>query len=863
MLVEDAKDPNDPLWPWEAFAAHSTQASLRSLATISVARTWRISSAAEPGAGGEGYITLHCGQPAPPRTPLLVSVLPLRRKPGTEPAPDEKLEHLLTLPRDPLPKGAVRTVKYGPVCRAGAHVVWVTLNGAHVIGSPLHVTVGPSAAQASSCELRALGPNGLPKLPSSGGVSTAEVEATSELTIVLQLRDRYGNRCSADYASELLSEPGAVQVQVARKRAEESLEHDPASVRPQALLPAVGSMAANEVVSKRVYLAGSADGMFTAAAAPGAKAKAGGAGSRGRGKENKDSADEAERATRGLLSIGLRIARAGTHLVTASVRGASLPSCVVVEVRPGPPKAAMSTAHDVVETEATALTRCIAGVPRAVRLVARDACGNATDAPLGKWAACLLGQSEGHVDDPLHEVFIAAGRDGGGTGGLAPAEQHASAWAANAAAVAAAARGDVERGVGASLQTHFELNADGDDSSLPRPHSAVLTYRAARPGRFNLSLTLGGRPIAPSPCVLTTLVPAWGMGLRQAIAGEPAVLYVRIRPEGAFVPGSAAGRKLMHAVSVEALERSTHEVAVCTMRQVVFGGASDAEGADAPGCFLAGGGEVAEVALTAAQASSHWSLSVKIDGRHVLGSPFAWEVKPGPPSAGRSLLHAPWLGESKGAAGVVHTGVLELRDQMGNECLEDCCPPGFVQIWLREEFVVHDHPQPVAQAPRNPFRVETDGAAAAARRLRTMGGASKAASKGGGLTSRSSSLTSSAPSDQLDAYLRSLTTAKKGRTAGVGNAAKPPSRKHLAALGELLGRETEPTVPEENWDERVTVPCEVVPIGGGKYRFAWQARRAGKHSLIAVANGEVLSCSRTIDVHADGAVAPTSELQVR
>ena len=65
---------------------------------------------------------------------------------------------------------------------------------------------------------------------------------------------RYGNRCASDYASELLGEPGAVEVQVARKHAEDSLDHDPDSVRPRALLPAVGSMAANEVVSKRVYL---------------------------------------------------------------------------------------------------------------------------------------------------------------------------------------------------------------------------------------------------------------------------------------------------------------------------------------------------------------------------------------------------------------------------------------------------------------------------------------------------------------------------------------------------------------------------------------------------------------------------------
>ena len=110
--------------------------------------------------------------------------------------------------------------------------------------------------------------------------------------------------------------------------------------------------------------------------------------------------------------------------------------------------------------------------------------------------------------------------------------------------------------------------------------------------------------------------------------------------------------------------------------------------------------------------------------------------------------------------------------------------------------------------------------------------------------------------------MRSVGIAKRGLTAGVGNAAKAPSRKHLAALGELLGRESEPTVPDENWDERLAVPCQVSPIGGGKYQFAWRAVRAGKHSLIAVVNGQVLSCSRSIDVHADGAVAQTSEVQV-
>ena len=135
---------------------------------------------------------------------------------------------------------------------------------------------------------------------------------------------------------------------------------------------------------------------------------------------------------------------------------------------------------------------------------------------------------------------------------------------------------------------------------------------------------MGGRPISCSPALLTTLVPAWGSGLRSAIAGEPALLYVRIRPEGSCVPGSAAGRKLMHAVSVEALERDTKEAAVSTARQVIFGGPSEGHGADAPACFLDGGGEVAEVALIAAHASTRWQLAIRIDGKHVLGSPFSW-----------------------------------------------------------------------------------------------------------------------------------------------------------------------------------------------------------------------------------------------
>ena len=52
-------------------------------------------------------------------------------------------------------------------------------------------------------------------------------------------------------------------------------------------------------------------------------------------------------------------------------------------------RASASTAQDVLEDERTALVRCTAGVPRQLRLVARDLQGNATSTNLHRWAASL------------------------------------------------------------------------------------------------------------------------------------------------------------------------------------------------------------------------------------------------------------------------------------------------------------------------------------------------------------------------------------------------------------------------------------------------------------------------------------------
>ena len=45
-------------------------------------------------------------------------------------------------------KGATKVLSYGPVCRSGAHLVCVILNGAHVGGSPMQITVAPEARRA-------------------------------------------------------------------------------------------------------------------------------------------------------------------------------------------------------------------------------------------------------------------------------------------------------------------------------------------------------------------------------------------------------------------------------------------------------------------------------------------------------------------------------------------------------------------------------------------------------------------------------------------------------------------------------------------------------------------------------------------
>ena len=374
----------NPQWPFKAFAKHAVASSLRSISTISFARTWRISSTFEPTAGGEGCVTLHCGQPLRDPAALLVFAMPLRRR-GKN-SPDEQLEKEIML--QPMAKGASKALRYGPVCRSGAHIVCVSLNGAHVVGSPMHVTVAPGAPEPTRSEL-------VPS-PSTkyGTAGAARGEATREIVVWLQLRDRYGNRCTREAAIEVV-EHGNLAVSVTRIANVDGTHPEQQLGYPSALSPAAGSDAAKGLVTWTVRVVEESDG------------RAPGSASRSVGSESVEVHAGAQYgvSTRGVVCLVLNVAHAGVHSVSASLEGLPLANALPLTVLPGPAKAAASTAHDAIEGETTSCSRCIAGVARRLRLIARDARGNAAPIPaLAKWAA-FMRSSAGD------EILSASGRN--------------------------------------------------------------------------------------------------------------------------------------------------------------------------------------------------------------------------------------------------------------------------------------------------------------------------------------------------------------------------------------------------------------------------------------------------------------------
>ena len=782
--VEDLHDPTDPSFPWSAFAKHEQMSSLRSLATLSVARTWRVTSASDPVAGGEGSVTIHCGQPSAGSS-LLISVLPLKRR--TDGSPEERLERALALPK--LPKGATRNLKYGPVCRAGAHIICVTLNGAHCAGSPLHITVSPAPPEASCCDLL---PPGAPR-PHKGrfvaGVAAGDAgaggakherkppvvsgAATEEIVVALQLRDRFRNSCANAHASDVAASPGMVAVDVVRVGGE-PYEQDGDADAPSALLPPPGSPAAVGARETRLWTPAAVLDEPTPLQGRHGRGRAGGRGG-GRGRSSRKSAagegDVPDR--RGVLMVGLRVARAGVYQVSAQLRGTALASTILVKVSAGPAHPASSTAHSATEGEETSLHRCVAGVSRQLRLVARDALGNATATALHKWSASLQAADANDARGLFGDSTAA-------DGGTAPA----AAW------------------LRTPPEQFYSSIALSDAAS---PATALLSYRVDRAGLHQLTIRLGGHVIHGCPAALHALVPVWGAAFEHGVAGEAAVIYVRIRPEGSTVPGTAASRRLMHALSVEAFDADTHESASVTTRHVLASAALSPQRSDPSVSSWVGGspcqmaardapnegedtGEIAEVSLLAASAGRSWSLVIKVDDAHVLGSPFHWAVRPGVPSSERSLVHAAWVGSGKAAAGVCHEGTLVLRDKMGNECEEGAAD---VVVWMREEFVSDTH-QP-SLPPSSPSKARL-------------------------------------ASESVD-----------------GKSTLSPAA---------------PMVVEYQEGRRL-IQQQATPIGGGRFHIVWRATRTGSHSILIMASGMQLArASQVVDVYADGAISHASELEL-
>ena len=123
----------------------------------------------------------------------------------------------------------------------------------------------------------------------------------------------------------------------------------------------------------------------------------------------------------------------------------------MIRVRAGPARASASTAHDVIEGESTALTRCIAGVARRLRLVARDLHGNATSSPLHRWSVELRSAACDDSFQPRHRARAVAAAHADGS--------ELVGWTGSPAL---------------GFTSHIEL------SDAFSPATAILTYRRRR-----------------------------------------------------------------------------------------------------------------------------------------------------------------------------------------------------------------------------------------------------------------------------------------------------------------------------------------------------------------------------------------------
>eukprot|EP00965_Chrysotila_dentata_P138261 4573017-Pleurochrysis_carterae.AAC.3 len=167
--------------------------STLSLHSQSLAHSWRARAPKEQSVGEEAVLTVHCGQPAWPAA-VTIQALPLHGTGVARREPSAEEESTRTVHLRDTSKGRKVSLRYGPLTRAGPHLVCATLNRAHITGSPFLVSVRPGVADAARSSLRGMADGALCGV--SAGVAGEEVRFS------VVLRDRYGNRCDLQRAHE-------------------------------------------------------------------------------------------------------------------------------------------------------------------------------------------------------------------------------------------------------------------------------------------------------------------------------------------------------------------------------------------------------------------------------------------------------------------------------------------------------------------------------------------------------------------------------------------------------------------------------------------------------------------------------------
>ena len=127
------------------------------LSAVSVAHTWHAVMDCHPTAvaGEEGIVTLHVGQPSKACV-VSVEIEPTSKRAKLRHA-EENLKRDYNLAHPSLKKGEHVRLVFGPCMAAGPHLLSVTLNGAHVAGSPYTLAVrrgGERARCGGGCEAR-------------------------------------------------------------------------------------------------------------------------------------------------------------------------------------------------------------------------------------------------------------------------------------------------------------------------------------------------------------------------------------------------------------------------------------------------------------------------------------------------------------------------------------------------------------------------------------------------------------------------------------------------------------------------------------------------------------------------------------